>query len=44
MLRAKPMERYDCASASYPSGAENILENEDEEVDLSDRQNAPSLR
>ena len=41
---AKSMERYYRASAPYPSGTENVLENEDEEVDLRDRQNPPSLR
>jgi hypothetical protein len=44
VLRTKPVERDDRASALYPSGTEHILENEDEEVDLGDRQNLPGMR
>jgi hypothetical protein len=44
VLGTKPVERYNRTSAPYPSGTKHILENEDEEVDLSDRENLPGMR
>jgi hypothetical protein len=44
VLGTKPVERYNRTFAFYPSGAKHILENEDEEVDLSHRQDLPGMR
>jgi hypothetical protein len=43
VLGTKPVERYNRTFAFYPSGAKHILENEDEEVDLSHRQDLPGM-
>jgi hypothetical protein len=44
VLGTKPVERYDRTFALYPSGAKHILEDKDEEVDLSDRQDLTGMR
>ena len=44
VLGTKPVERYNRTSALYPSGPKHILENEDEEIDLGDRQNLTGRR
>jgi hypothetical protein len=44
VLGAKPVERDNRTSALYPSGTKHILEDEDEKVDLSDRQDLTGMR
>jgi hypothetical protein len=43
VLRTKPVERYNRASALYPSGTKDVLEYEDEEINLGHRENLAGM-
>jgi hypothetical protein len=43
VLGPKPVERYERTFALYPSGAKHILEDKNEEVDFSDRQDLTGI-